>query len=353
LVPAFTAPASIDSRSSSDEGECPIVELGKACCKTCFRGIRCNFKHGFDMNTSDGGLFSLADVELDVPPSGTTSKSPGDSSNVSSNIQWQETHQCGTVYYRAAEKSEVAVVLDQHLLGVEITPGIVRTRLDGGGWSSDAMLAGALYFVEAGTYLRVRKEQPIDYILATVSPEGLQQAWDEAGFARSMPRIAFNLFDPVFRDTAWRLRKCFLSGSTDTADAASQFVQQAITLLARDIGAARRRVKYQIAQHQLRSAIEFINENIGSPLKIDVLAREAAGRSGYYFAHAFTEMMGCSPHQYILDRRLACAHELILRSKSTLAEISYRVGFSSQAHMTSTFSKRFGITPGRLRSSIR
>jgi AraC family transcriptional regulator len=207
--------------------------------------------------------------------------------------------------------------------------------------------------VAADTYLRVRKEQPIDYILATVSPERIQQVWDEVGFTRSMPRIAFNLVDPVVQNSAWILRKCFLSGGVDTAEAASQFVQQAITLLARDIGAVSRRAKYQLAQHQLRSAIEFINENIASPLKIDVLAREAAGRSGYYFAHAFTEMMGCSPHQYILDRRLACAQELILGSKSSLAEISYRVGFSSQAHMTSTFCKRFGITPGRLRSSHR
>jgi hypothetical protein len=127
------------------------------------------------METINGAQSPLADVK---PGEQLGAATPG-TVGYSSNTPWQDTYEYGTVYYCAAGKSEVAVVLDQHLLGVEITPGIVRTRLDGGGWSSGAMLAGALYFVAADTYLHVRKEQPIDYILATVSPERIQQVWDE------------------------------------------------------------------------------------------------------------------------------------------------------------------------------
>ncbi|MDP9993956.1 AraC family transcriptional regulator [Variovorax boronicumulans] len=264
---------------------------------------------------------------------------------------WRVPYDFGTVYYCAAERVEERMMLDQHILGVEMTSGIVRTRLDSGGWSSDAALAGALYFVAADSDLHIKKEQPIDFVLATIDPGKLDQFSDELGITEQVPRLAYNMVNASIQSLATKLRRSFLSQTDDVGTIASEFVLEASTFLLQGAGKSHRRLRYQLAPHQLRSALEFINANLSSSLKVDALANELIGCSGFYFAHAFTEMLGCSPHQYILDRRLSSAHELIRNSTSSLAEISYCVGFSSQAHMTTTFCKRFGVTPGRLRQS--
>lgn len=275
------------------------------------------------------------------------------SSEFLSRTPWRVPYDYGTVYYCSAERTEERVTLDQHILGVEMTPGIVRTRVDSGGWSSDAALAGALYFVAANSAIHVKKEQPIDFVLATIDPEKLERFSDELGVTGVVPRIAYNMVNSSVQTLATKLRKSFLSQIDDVSAVASDFVRQASTFLLQGGDKSSRRLRYQLAPHQLRSALEFINENLASSLKVEMLANDLVGCSGFYFAHAFTEMLGCSPHQYILDRRLSSAHELIRNSSSSLAEISYCVGFSSQAHMTTTFCKRFGITPGRLRQSVR
>ena len=63
--------------------------------------------------------------------------------------------------------------------------------------------------------------------------------------------------------------------------------------------------------------------------------------------------MGSSPHQYVLDRRIARAREQLELGGDSLANIAYAFGFSSQAHMTSIFKKRIGVTPGRYRNDRR
>ncbi|MDP9932779.1 helix-turn-helix transcriptional regulator [Variovorax paradoxus] len=300
----------------------------------------------------------MASLVQPPPNENTVPCRPGDFETVSSahflnQAPWQVPYEYGTVCYRAAERAEERLLLDQNILGVELTPGIVRVQVDSGRKSSNTVLAGALYFVRAGSVLHVQKEQPIDFVFATIDTENLNRIWDELGGSGSVPHLEFNIEDSLIQELAWKLRKAFCSDVVDVGLVASDFVRQAITRLVQKEDGGHRRFRYKLAPYQLRSALEFINENLASSLKVEMLANDLARCSGFYFAHAFTEMLGCSPHQYILDRRLCSAHELIRLSKCSLAEIAYTVGFSSQAHMTTTFCKRFGVTPGRLRQSVR
>ncbi|WP_017526918.1 helix-turn-helix transcriptional regulator [Pseudomonas fluorescens] len=262
---------------------------------------------------------------------------------------WQVAYDYGEIFYCTASKKEEHLELAHHMIGVELAPGIVRTRLDSGSWSSDIMLSGALYYVAAGSTIHVKKEQPIDFVLATISPECADQMFREAGLNGPSPSMAFNMVDPGVHLKARALRQMLLCQDEEVGSFASDFVKYAFRQIVKSHHGDQRSVRYQLAPHQVRTALEFIEENLSSTLSVEQVAQEALGISSYYFAHAFTEMLGCSPHKYIMDRRLSKAHELILSSVSSLADISYRVGFSSQAHMTSTFSKRFGVTPGQLR----
>jgi AraC family transcriptional regulator len=267
------------------------------------------------------------------------------------NTPWQVPYDYGTIFYCAAGRAEEQIELHHHILGVELTPGIVQTRHNSARWSSEIMLSGALYFVAAGSTIDVKKEQPIDFVLATIDPECADRLFEEAGAVGAVPGLTFNLIDPTVDTHARQLRQMFLRNDRDVSLVASEFVRHAVSRVMQCDDSHRGRRRYQLAPYQVRAALEFINENLSSALSVETLAQESTGLSGFYFAHAFTAMLGYSPHQYILDRRLSRAHELIANTTSSLAEISYRVGFSSQAHMTSTFCRRFGVSPGRLRQT--
>jgi len=64
---------------------------------------------------------------------------------------------------------------------------------------------------------------------------------------------------------------------------------------------------------------------------------------------ALKEASGLSPHQYLIARRLDIAKRLLLDPARSVAEIAATVGFSDQAHMTTTFSRLLGYTPGHWR----
>jgi AraC family transcriptional regulator len=162
--------------------------------------------------------------------------------------------------------------------------------------------------------------------------------------------LSYNLVDPSVDSLARQIRQCFLQDDKSVVSLASSLAIQAVERLLNSSEVRRRPLRYKLAQHQVRTTLEYINENLASPLSVEALA-QVAGLSGYFFAHAFTEMLGHSPHQYILERRLARAREMITKTELSLAEIAYSVGFSSQSHMTSTFCKRLGVTPRVLRQS--
>lgn len=104
--------------------------------------------------------------------------------------------------------------------------------------------------------------------------------------------------------------------------------------------------------NRLKLALNYIDDELSSDLSTNELAA-LTGISVFHFTRAFKEATGTSPHQYVLERRLKKARNLLESTMDSLAEIAYEVGFSSQAHMTTVFRKRLGTTPGRYRKDWR
>lgn len=117
--------------------------------------------------------------------------------------------------------------------------------------------------------------------------------------------------------------------------------------------AARRppNARVALSPAQLKRATEFMETHLGQKIGIRDVA-EAAGASTYHFARAFKLATGRPPHQYLVQRRVEHAQDLLARSSDRLADIAYACGFSSQAHFTTTFVRAFGTTPGAYRDAI-
>lgn len=142
-------------------------------------------------------------------------------------------------------------------------------------------------------------------------------------------------------------RRLFLSGRADQRLTVESYLNLVLseTALAMKSQPA---LPPRAGELRLDTVREYIEANLSENLGLTEIALET-GLSTYHFARLFKEEMGLSPHQYVLERRLTRAREMLANNGSTLADIAYAVGFSSQAHMTDVFRKRLGVTPGAYR----
>ena len=101
----------------------------------------------------------------------------------------------------------------------------------------------------------------------------------------------------------------------------------------------------------LRRIRDRIEAELDTELSLTSLAKES-GYSRAHFLRMFRAATGLTPHQYVLERRLSTAQQLLRQSKMLLADIALKCGFSSQTHMNDVFRKRLGVTPLEYRRDI-
>jgi len=82
------------------------------------------------------------------------------------------------------------------------------------------------------------------------------------------------------------------------------------------------------------------NENFG----VEDICKEI-GISRVQLYRKVKAVLGLNINDYILSVRMQKAKYLLLNEDLTIAEISYKVGFSSQAYFSTVFKSKFGITP--------
>lgn len=64
-----------------------------------------------------------------------------------------------------------------------------------------------------------------------------------------------------------------------------------------------------------------------------------------YLANVFSEIQGTTIQQYIIVNKIERVKELLLYGELNLTEISYKLNYSSVAHLSNQFKKVTGLTP--------
>ena len=82
------------------------------------------------------------------------------------------------------------------------------------------------------------------------------------------------------------------------------------------------------------------NENFG----VDDICREI-GISRVQLYRKVKAVLGLNVNDYILSVRMQKAKYLLLNEDLSISEISFKVGFSSQAYFSTVFKSKFGVTP--------
>jgi AraC family transcriptional regulator len=96
--------------------------------------------------------------------------------------------------------------------------------------------------------------------------------------------------------------------------------------------------------YRIRRALELIHECYADSLTLDRLAA-SANMSRFYFSRVFRQAMGKSPHQYLLEVRLARAAELLGAHQCTVTEAAVRVGCNDLGRFGRTFRQVYGVRP--------
>jgi AraC family transcriptional regulator len=110
-----------------------------------------------------------------------------------------------------------------------------------------------------------------------------------------------------------------------------------------------------MAPHKLRKAIGLIDSHLAEEQEGRVPLRDVAGQVGmsyFHFSRAFKRSMGMSPTNYIAERRIERAKELLNETELPISEVALRSGFSSQSHFSSSFRRVAGSTPKVFRAAI-
>lgn len=64
-----------------------------------------------------------------------------------------------------------------------------------------------------------------------------------------------------------------------------------------------------------------------------------------YLANLFSEVTGVTVEHYIIAHKIERAKELLIYDELSLTEISYKLNYSSVAHLSNQFKKVTGLTP--------
>lgn len=102
----------------------------------------------------------------------------------------------------------------------------------------------------------------------------------------------------------------------------------------------------------VRLARRLLEQSYDAPITIEALSREVA-LSPYYLIRAFRRVYQQTPHQYLMDQRIARAKDLLRNSELSITEVCATVGFESLGSFSTLFRKATGLSPRAYRLNSR
>jgi AraC-like DNA-binding protein len=103
-----------------------------------------------------------------------------------------------------------------------------------------------------------------------------------------------------------------------------------------------------LAAWKAKRALEYIEDNLGSKMAVRDMA-DFVTLSPSHFSRAFKQSLGSSPMAYVAARRLERAKLMVTSTRERLMNIALTCGFSDQSHLTRSFRRMVGMSPGRWR----
>lgn len=204
-------------------------------------------------------------------------------------------------------------------------------------------MPGSMALTPQGCDIRSRSDTGGEYLTVTISP-GQEGRFIEDFETHRLQQYSNGAPGPSTIH-AMALRRQLLAcphEGTHIQELAVQFFEAALG--ARPTGG---KPASSLTRPRLQRLHDLVEARFTDMLSVADMAAEL-GLSVSYFIRAFKAATGMTPHAYLLDRRLEHARQL-LWSQTPIAQVAGMSGFSSQAHLTTCFQQKLGLTPKRFR----
>lgn len=109
-------------------------------------------------------------------------------------------------------------------------------------------------------------------------------------------------------------------------------------------GAVRRSRRRRFDRLTRARLMEYLEYSFDTEISLAALA-ELADMTVSEFSATFTADFGSTPYQFVLDRRIHRAKELLATTTMSITDIGMAVGFSTPSHFAQTFKNRVGMPP--------
>ena len=97
-------------------------------------------------------------------------------------------------------------------------------------------------------------------------------------------------------------------------------------------------------------AIGHMNEHFVESVTVQTLA-STAGLSPCHFIRVFRQKTGYTPHEYLVNLRMASARYLLKYTTLSVKEICFNTGFASESVFCNAFRKQHQLSPQQYRLS--
>lgn len=103
---------------------------------------------------------------------------------------------------------------------------------------------------------------------------------------------------------------------------------------------------------QIRTVATYVEKHFAESITVPQLV-ELTGLSETLFKQTFAKVFSMTPWQYLTTIRLNAVRKLLETTDKPLSEVALETGFFDQSHLTRTFKKERGTTPGEYRRQHR
>ncbi|MCD7762042.1 MAG: AraC family transcriptional regulator [Lachnospiraceae bacterium] len=215
-----------------------------------------------------------------------------------------------------------------------------------GSTTADVCAAEYLVPLSAGQLfpgMRLRRKDGDSSGLSVLFPDSEDDITDDI-YSSGFP--SYSALSSCLSRTEILCKKCFRGYELGVKAAILEFLSLLIPLCPATIR------KESFYTERLKTVVSQVERDYSHPFTVQEMA-DFCGCSSSHFMRWFHQMTGSSFGQYVNERRLAYAAELLRKSDDKIILIVEKAGFENLSNFNRQFKRRYGITPSGYRRKPR
>lgn len=212
----------------------------------------------------------------------------------------------------------------------------------------EQIIQGDIVLIPAGVQHQVSWDREIECTFLALEPTYIAQIAREETDLESIefvPRFAQS--DPLIYQIALALKRELESGELSS----QLYVEAATMLLAahllRHYSTSQLSLQTDVgglSRASLNQVIEYIDAHLTEDLSVSEIAASIS-MSQYHFTRLFKQSLGVAPYQYVIQRRVAFAKQLLASPNLSITQVSQQIGFYTPNQFSHFFRRHTGLSP--------